>query len=187
MCKHIHNVCQLESARQNPLEISKLPDAVATNVGDMSFINEREVILKQVSGNANSCTPEALAEEKRKIFSRFSEIVSGMSATVQLANRMVTSLKTNVGVVPTSRGFSYDSPQRSLKRKLVSQRRLFSTKKTSSSHCISMEVPDAEETNNILRTLLNEEPDTECKQQPFGMPLQQELPHTAPGPVSESV
>ncbi|XP_047100935.1 uncharacterized protein LOC124719782 [Schistocerca piceifrons] len=158
MCKHIHNVCQLDSTEQNPFEISELQDAVATDVGDMSCINEKEVILKQVSGNANSCTPEALAEEKRKIVSRFSEIVSGMSATeVQLANKMVTSLKVNVGAVRTSSGISFISPQRSLKRKLLPQRRLFSTKKTSSSKRISMAVPNAEETNNILRTLLDED------------------------------
>ncbi|XP_047112053.1 uncharacterized protein LOC124788816 [Schistocerca piceifrons] len=158
MCKHIHNVCQLDSTEQNPFEISELQDAVATDVGDMSCINEKEVILKQVSGNANSCTPEALAEEKRKIISRFSEIVSGMSATeVQLANKMVTSLKVNVGAVRTSSGISFISPQRSLKRNLLPQRRLFSTKKTSSSKRISMAVPNAEETNNILRTLLDED------------------------------
>ncbi|XP_049779758.1 uncharacterized protein LOC126176643 [Schistocerca cancellata] len=47
MCKHIHNVCQLDSTEQNPFEISELQDAVATDVGDMSCINEKEVILKQ--------------------------------------------------------------------------------------------------------------------------------------------
>ncbi|XP_049791830.1 uncharacterized protein LOC126199117 [Schistocerca nitens] len=135
MYKHIHTVCRDDSVGENPLQS---PEALGT---DVDATSERAAILAEVSTKYVSKTPKSLLEGRQELISVFSNIVSGMTETeLQLAKKTVLSLKANVGAV-RARNSYFKQTDKGQKRKLIPQRRLFSTEKKTAQLDMNHDVP----------------------------------------------
>lgn len=188
MCKHIHNVCQGEMGVEILSQNLDDSDNELVDDGGVNVINEQEAILNVVSVHSDSNTTGSLSDERRNLVSAFADIVETMSATdIQLGKKVIKSLKATMSAAQVRNGSAFRTEGRSQKRRLVPQRRLYSTKKKRLSRHRRMVAPDAQECRDILRDVLDEGTANEMLEEIGPLQCQQECKHSTQGPVSVCV
>lgn len=128
MCKHIHSVCTFE-AKCNAQNVETV-DPVCSR--EDPVVDERSEILAMLSREGNSNDHSLLADWKKKVISEFTNLVAEVTSNAErkVFDRQISSLKATLSAVRhQSSEFSASETEVCAMRRIVPQRRFFSTKR----------------------------------------------------------
>lgn len=163
MCKHIHSICQLRIDQEDFTHVSSQEnndsgDDLFVHIEDCDNINEREEILAQVSKNENLSALSSITKQKETIRDELNDTINEISSAreLEVLKRHVASLKATLSAVRSQTGneLANKCDSMSQKRKIVPQRRLFSTKKKKVNQPNIVRKPDETEVQDIAVSLL---------------------------------